>query len=59
MLLNFIDQWVLDIAVFRGTAALLRGIGDGFRHLQTGNVQVYAYLFGAGAVFIIWWELLR
>ena len=59
MFLNFIDQWVLDITVFRGAAALLRGVGVGLRRLQTGNVQVYAFLFGAGTVLLIWWELLR
>lgn len=59
MLLSFIDQWVIDIMLFRGSAALLRGLGDGLRRLQTGSVQIYAFLFGAGAVLLIWWELLR
>jgi NADH-quinone oxidoreductase subunit L len=59
LLMSFIDQWVIEILLFRGSAALMRGLGDGLRRLQTGSVQVYAFLFGVGAVFLIWWELIR
>ena len=57
-LLDFIDRWVVDFLVFRGSVALIRGAGVGLRHMQTGNVQTYAFLFGLGAVFLIWWLVL-
>jgi NADH-quinone oxidoreductase subunit L len=58
-LLSFLDRWVLEFAVFRGISSFLRGFGTSLRQLQAGNVQIYAFLFGVGLVFLIWWKLLK
>ena len=44
------DRWILDGAIVRGSAAAHGSPGSCLRFLQFGNLQAYAFLFGAGSV---------
>jgi len=51
---NFFDKAVLDGVVARLPAAGVFRLGDVMRRLQSGNLQSYAFLFGLGAVLVIY-----
>jgi hypothetical protein len=41
----------------RGVHGTTEFLGRALRLLQTGNLQTYAFLFGLGVAFILWWAL--
>lgn len=58
--LSWFDRWVLDWGIVRwlfggGTY----GFGMVLRFLQIGNLQAYAFIFGAGAVLLIYYILFK
>jgi NADH-quinone oxidoreductase subunit L len=53
----FVDRWVIDGGVVRGLGGVTWGLGFVLRFLQIGNVQAYAFLFGAGVVLLIYYIL--
>ena len=57
---GFIDRWILDTALVRGLSSGTWGVGFVLRFAQSGNLQSYALLFGAGVValfyFILFWS---
>ena len=58
---SWFDRWVLDWGIVRwvfGRAALM-GVGMVLRFLQIGNLQAYAFIFGAGAVALIYFILFK
>src|ERR1700720_2869366 len=54
---GFIDRWVIDSGVVRGLGGLAWGSGFALRFLQIGNLQAYAFLFGAGVVLLLYFIL--
>lgn len=52
--LGWIDRYILDGCVVRGAAALTWGAGYALRMLQFGNLQGYAFIFGAGVVTLLY-----
>lgn len=48
------DQWVLAGVIVRGTQGGVELAGRVLRHLQTGNIQTYAFLLAAGVVLVLW-----
>src|SRR6201994_2134564 len=44
----FFDRWVIDGGLVRGLGGITWGAGFALRFLQIGNLQAYAFLFGAG-----------
>lgn len=52
--LNFIDKAVLDGIVARFPAACAYSLGSAMRRLQNGNLQRYGFIFGLGAVVLIY-----
>ncbi len=48
------DQWVLAGMLVRGTHGTVELAGRVLRHLQTGNLQTYAFLLAAGVVLVLW-----
>jgi NADH-quinone oxidoreductase subunit L len=53
----FVDRWVIDGGVVRGLGGLTWGAGFALRFLQIGNLQAYAFLFGAGVVVLLYFIL--
>jgi len=55
----FIDRWILDVGLVRGTSGATWGFGSLLRLLQVGNLQAYSFLFGLGIVGLIYYTLFR
>ena len=55
----FIDRWILDVGLVRGTSGATWGFGSLLRLLQVGNLQAYSFLFGLGIVGLIYFTLFR
>ncbi len=52
--LNFIDKAVIDGLVARLPAATAFHLGSAMRRIQNGNLQRYGFIFGMGAVVVIY-----
>jgi NADH-quinone oxidoreductase subunit L len=51
------DRWIIDGLGVRGISAGTWGAGFLLRLFQLGNLQAYAFLFGAGVVALIFYIL--
>jgi NADH-quinone oxidoreductase subunit L len=51
---SFIDRWFIDGLLVRGSATAVWFAGFTLRFLQVGNLQAYAFFFGAGVVGLIY-----
>lgn len=51
---GWVDRHIIDGVVIRGLSGLTWGVGYGLRLLQFGNLQGYAFLFGAGVVALLY-----
>jgi len=52
------DRWVLDFGIVRWVfAGGTYSVGLVLRFLQIGNLQAYAFIFGAGVIAIIYYIL--
>jgi NADH-quinone oxidoreductase subunit L len=54
---NWIDSWILDGLIIRGSAFISVGVGELLRLFQTGSLQGYAFLFTLGSVLLIYFTL--
>jgi NADH:ubiquinone oxidoreductase subunit 5 (subunit L)/multisubunit Na+/H+ antiporter MnhA subunit len=52
-LVDLADRWVLAGAVVKGTHGTVELLGRLLRRVQTGSLQVYAILFAAGVVVVL------
>jgi len=52
------DKWIMDGLLVRGGSGAAWGAGFVLRFFQVGNLQAYAFLFGAGAVALLLFMLL-
>jgi NADH-quinone oxidoreductase subunit L len=55
--LNWIDAWILDGLIIRGSAYISVGVGEILRLFQTGSLQGYAFLFSLGGLLLIYFTL--
>jgi NADH-quinone oxidoreductase subunit L len=55
----FIDRWIVDAAVVRGSSGATWSFGALLRLMQVGNLQAYAFIFGLGIIWIIYFVLFR
>jgi NADH-quinone oxidoreductase subunit L len=55
--LAWIDNWVLGGVVVRGIATVASIVGELLRLFQTGNLQVYAFFFAAGAALLTYFVI--
>src|SRR5436189_4639435 len=55
----FIDRWVIDATAVRGSSGATWSFGALLRLMQVGNLQAYAFIFGLGIVWIIYFALFR
>jgi NADH-quinone oxidoreductase subunit L len=53
-ILAWIDKWVIDGLFVRGLSGAAWGAGFALRFFQFGNLQGYAFLFGAGVVALVY-----
>jgi NADH-quinone oxidoreductase subunit L len=51
---SFIDRWLIDGILVRGSATVVWTLGFALRFLQVGNIQAYALFFGVGVVGLIY-----
>ena len=56
---GFIDRWIIDATVVRGSSGATWGFGALLRLMQVGNLQAYAFIFGLGIIWIIYFVLFR
>jgi NADH-quinone oxidoreductase subunit L len=54
---NWIDAWILDGLIIRGSAYISVGIGEILRLFQTGGLEGYAFLFSVGGILLIYFTL--
>ncbi|MEQ1860453.1 MAG: NADH-quinone oxidoreductase subunit L [Chthoniobacteraceae bacterium] len=50
----FADKWIVDGLLVRVSSGAVWGLGFALRFFQFGNLQGYAFLFGAGVVALIY-----
>src|SRR5216110_1306640 len=55
----FIDRWVIDATAVRGSSGATWSLGALLRLMQVGSLQAYAFIFGLGIVWIIYFALFR
>jgi NADH-quinone oxidoreductase subunit L len=55
---GWFDKWILDGVFVRGLSGAAWGLGFCLRFFQFGNLQGYAFLFGAGVVALIYFMVL-
>jgi len=56
---GFIDRWIIDATVVRGSSGATWSLGALLRLMQVGNLQAYAFIFGLGIIWIIYFVLFR
>jgi NADH-quinone oxidoreductase subunit L len=56
---GFVDRWILDGLIVRGSSGGAWGFGFCLRFLQFGNLQGYAFLFGAGVVALFYFVIFK
>ncbi len=54
MLSGWVDRWVVDLFVVQLPARFTWACGYILRFLQLGNIQAYAFFFGAGVIGLIY-----
>jgi NADH-quinone oxidoreductase subunit L len=56
---GFIDRWIIDATLVRGSSGATWSFGALLRLMQVGNLQAYAFIFGLGIIWIIYFVLFR
>src|SRR5437588_2036423 len=55
----FIDRWIIDVGAVRGASSTTWGFGALLRLMQVGNLQAYAFIFGLGIIWVIYFAIFR
>ena len=55
----FIDRWIIDVGVVRSASGTTWGFGALLRLMQVGNLQAYAFIFGLGIIWVIYFAIFR
>jgi NADH-quinone oxidoreductase subunit L len=55
----FVDRWILDAGAIRGASSATWNLGALLRLVQIGNLQAYAFLFGLGIIWVIYFAIFR
>jgi NADH-quinone oxidoreductase subunit L len=56
---GFIDRWIIDATIVRGSSGATWSLGALLRLMQVGNLQAYAFIFGLGVIWIIYFVIFR
>jgi NADH-quinone oxidoreductase subunit L len=59
MLSSWFDRWIIDGLIVTGSARTVWGAGYLLRLLQLGNLQAYAFFFGAGVLLVLYFLVFR
>jgi len=59
MLGSWFDRWIIDGLVVTGAARTVWATGYVLRLLQLGNLQAYAFFFGAGVLALLYFLIFR
>ncbi len=55
---DWVDRWIVAGLLVRGTHGTTELVGRALRLAQTGSLQTYAFLFAAGVLLVLAWQLL-
>ena len=55
----FIDRWIIDAGAVRGASGGTWAFGALLRLMQVGNLQAYAFIFGLGIIWVIYFTIFR
>jgi NADH-quinone oxidoreductase subunit L len=55
---DWVDRWIVAGLLVRGTHGTTEMVGRALRLVQTGSLQTYAFLFAAGVLLVLAWQLL-
>src|SRR5438270_2760936 len=55
----FTDRWIIDVGAVRGASGTTWGFGALLRLMQVGNLQAYAFIFGLGIIWVIYFAIFR
>jgi NADH-quinone oxidoreductase subunit L len=55
----FVDRWLIDAGAVRGSTSATWGFGALLRMMQVGNLQAYAFIFGLGIIWLIYFAIFR
>jgi NADH-quinone oxidoreductase subunit L len=56
---SWFDRWIIDGVIVTGSARTVWGAGYLLRLLQLGNLQAYAFFFGAGVLLVLYFLVFR
>jgi NADH-quinone oxidoreductase subunit L len=56
---SWFDRWIIDGLVVTGSARTVWATGYLLRLLQLGNLQAYAFFFGAGVLLVLYFLIFR
>lgn len=56
---SWFDRWIIDGLIVTGSARTIWATGYILRLLQLGNLQAYAFFFGAGVLALLYFLVLR
>jgi NADH-quinone oxidoreductase subunit L len=59
VLSSWFDRWIIDGLVVTGSARTIWATGYLLRLLQLGNLQAYAFFFGAGVLLVLYFLVFR
>ena len=59
VLSSWFDRWIIDGLVVTGSARTVWATGYVLRLLQLGNLQAYAFFFGAGVLLVLYFLVFR
>jgi NADH-quinone oxidoreductase subunit L len=59
VLSSWFDRWIIDGLIVTGSARTVWGAGYLLRLLQLGNLQAYAFFFGAGVLLVLYFLVFR
>jgi len=56
-IVHFFDEFLINGLIVGGSSRIAEGFGGLFRRVQSGNLQGYAFAFGIGVIFIIYFTV--
>ncbi|TSA32317.1 MAG: NADH-quinone oxidoreductase subunit L [Verrucomicrobiaceae bacterium] len=59
MVLSWADRWIVDLLVVQVPSKLAWACGFVLRFLQIGNIQAYVFFFGAGAIGLLYFLIMK
>ncbi len=54
---KWIDDWIIEGAILRGSAYVSVGFGEILKLMQTGSLQTYAFILSVGGALLIYFTL--